>query len=67
MHVFYAADVNQLAARSEDMDNEGPEKAKRRKKSKLVWLYICLLIKVVLKYQLNVLHKYLYFWGMSIY
>jgi len=34
MHVLYAADVNQLAGQSEDMDNEGPEKPKRRKKSK---------------------------------
>ena len=34
MHVFYAANVNQLAAHSKDMDNDGPEKPKRRKKSK---------------------------------
>jgi len=30
-----SADVNQLAAQSEDMDNEGPEKPKRRKKKEL--------------------------------
>ena len=34
MHVFYAANVNQLAAQSKDLDNDGPEKPKRRKKSK---------------------------------
>ena len=31
---IYAADVNQLAALSEDVDNEEPQKSKRGKKSK---------------------------------
>lgn len=35
---IYAADVNQPAAQSEDMDNEVPEKAKRGKKSKALYL-----------------------------
>ncbi|CAN6233615.1 unnamed protein product [Urochloa humidicola] len=30
-----SADVNQLAAQSEDMDNEGPKKAKRKKKKEV--------------------------------
>lgn len=42
MHIFYAADVNQLAAESEVMDIGEPEKAKKRKKNKtgrLLYLY----------------------------
>ena len=34
VHIFYAADVNQLAAESEVMDIGEPEKAKKRKKNK---------------------------------
>ena len=34
MHIFYAADVNQLAAESEVMDIGEPEKAKKQKKNK---------------------------------
>ena len=61
MHVFYVANVNQLEAQSKDMDNDGPEKPKRRQKSKpSMALYIYLLIKVVLKYQLTVLHKFIF-------
>ena len=45
---IYAADVNQLAALSEDVDNEEPQKSKRGKKSKTYFLALFCMSRIAL-------------------
>jgi hypothetical protein len=54
VHIFYAADVNQLADESEVMGIGEPEKAKKERKIRKVGLCTFVLNKVVLNYYLTV-------------